>query len=389
MYVGISAGSLLAGPLAAGIPPEEMLKSLYGRSRRISRLRVRDFYHPNLSETVSKLWSFGRDAVGFYPAITSGLADYLKHNYKEIWARIGDYARHPDLENLERILRPMIRSVGQKTNLPNAGTYIPGGLFDNQPLERYIRENLERNRLPNNFRLLRHFRRRDLYISATSLDTADEVVFGPDARCDITIAEAVMASSAVPLFYRPARIRGEDFLDGAVRTTANVTFAAAKGADLIICYNPFRPFRHSEMHKLLPQFHNLGDLGVFTILSQAIRTMLHSRLMLSIESLARDPDFKGDLILIEPLEEDAEFFSINPLAFWRRAESAQHGFATAKKLFEENHRELTAVFERYGIRLDLRTLRMSGEKLSEARLNEQETLNLLEQPSIPRRLHMR
>ena len=39
----------------------------------------------------------------------------------------------------------------------------------------------------------------------------------------------------------PARINGVDYVDGGVRHTANIDVAIEQGADLIICYNPFRP----------------------------------------------------------------------------------------------------------------------------------------------------
>ena len=68
------------------------------------------------------------------------------------------------------------------------------------------------------------------------------MVFGADETNDVTISEAVQASTALPIFYRPARIDGVDYVDGGVRHTANIDVAIEKGADLVICYNPFRPF---------------------------------------------------------------------------------------------------------------------------------------------------
>ena len=386
MYVGMSAGALLSGPLSAGMPPEEILKSLHGRSRKLTRLSFLDFYYPNWRGATAKLRKLAHDALSFYPGVSRGVFDYFRKNYKQVLGQLQDYASDPGLEALEEILRPIMRAAGDSTDLPNLSTYIPGGVFDSSHLERYVRLNLERNRLPNSFRLLRHVRRRDLYIGATSLDSAAEVVFGPDERCDLTISEAVQASCSVPVFYRPARIHGEDFLDANVVKTANVTLAAAKGADLIICYNPFRPFHHTESRQLIPGFKHMGDLGVLAVINQTVRTLLHSRLSIGIEAIRHDPSFRGDLILIEPLESDAEFFTMNPIAFWRLAAASERGFATASQIFSENHRELKDVFQRYGIDVDLNALQQSGERLSEARFDDRQVLDLLEQPSIPRRV---
>src|SRR3990167_7010269 len=47
IYVGISAGGLLAVPLAGGIPPEEILKSLDGTSEFFTQLSPLEIYYPN------------------------------------------------------------------------------------------------------------------------------------------------------------------------------------------------------------------------------------------------------------------------------------------------------------------------------------------------------
>src|SRR5690349_15467671 len=49
-YVGLSAGAVLAAPLAAGVTPAEMLKSLAGESMQFSQLRGSDFYSFNLQD---------------------------------------------------------------------------------------------------------------------------------------------------------------------------------------------------------------------------------------------------------------------------------------------------------------------------------------------------
>src|SRR5271169_3689169 len=49
-YVGLSAGAVLAAPLAAGVSPAEMLKSLEGKSEHFSRFGPADVYMPNLRD---------------------------------------------------------------------------------------------------------------------------------------------------------------------------------------------------------------------------------------------------------------------------------------------------------------------------------------------------
>ena len=109
--------------------------------------------------------------------------------------------------------------------------------------------------MTNDFRVLYRTRQVELYIVAMNLDTAERVVFGHDEDTSLTISEAVQASTALPGFYKPARIKGIDYVDGGVRRTANIDVAIEHGADLVICYNPFRPFsnpRHAPLRAGAP-----------------------------------------------------------------------------------------------------------------------------------------
>src|SRR6266481_10123801 len=49
IYVGLSAGAFLAAPLAGGVTPPEMLRSLEGSSEDFTELKVLDFYRLNVS----------------------------------------------------------------------------------------------------------------------------------------------------------------------------------------------------------------------------------------------------------------------------------------------------------------------------------------------------
>src|SRR5207244_1212626 len=148
IYVGLSAGAFLAAPLAGGVTPPEMLRSLDGTSEDFTYLSPLDFYNPNLAEFAHKPLEF--------------LADRLP--------------------------------------------YVPGRL-----------------------------RQVELYIVAMNLDTAERVVFGHDEDTSLTISEAVQASTALPGFYKPARLKGVDYVDGGVRRTANIDVAIEHGAELVIC----------------------------------------------------------------------------------------------------------------------------------------------------------
>ncbi len=353
LYVGLSAGAFIGSFLAGGIPPEELLKGIDGTSARIDQLKFYDFYWPAWSEWGRRAGRAARDAVTVGPRLAWSFLRYLSGNREAIRRQVAAIAGDPSYTSLERLVGPLVSEVGNDVGLPHPGRYIPAGLFDNARIERYVRRNLTRNHIPNDFRLLLRERGVALYVTATNLNTARGVVFGHDADHTASISEAVQASTAIPGFYTPARIRGEEYLDAAVRKTANASLARHKGADLIILYNPLRPFMNRNRYQLKPTVASLSDLGMGTILNQTIRTLLQTRLYLGLEKLRFDPGFSGDVIVIEPTETDAEFFSINPLAFWNRAEAAAQGYQSVRRALEQNHDEVQRILAAYGMDCDL------------------------------------
>jgi hypothetical protein len=79
--------------------------------------------------------------------------------------------------------------------------------------------------------------------------------------------------------------------------------------------------------------------------------MLHSRLKLAIQRYLTDDRFKGDIVLLEPREHDANYFAVNPMAFWKRAETVRHGFESVRDTIERNYDQLSEVFARYGLEM--------------------------------------
>jgi predicted acylesterase/phospholipase RssA len=257
--------------------------------------------------------------------------------------------------------------------VPALTNHFPSGFFDNSPLEAWMRRSLEKVGLPNDFRAFQRKRGVRLYLSACDLDTAERVIFGSDENCEVTISQAMQASTALPIFYKPARLNGIDYVDGGVRNTANIDVAIEKGADLIICYNPFRPFvnRVDEEGSDKPAYfadgRYLADRGMKVVLNQVFRTLLHSRLKLALQRYLTDDRFRGDIVLLEPREHDANFFAVNPLAFWKRAEAVQHGFESVRDTIERNFEQLSEVFSLYGLEMSRTAAATKADAIREER----------------------
>ncbi len=373
MYVGLSAGSILAIPLAAGIDPDEMVRVLEGSSERFDQLRPIDFYYPNVSEFISRPAKFAYDLATYLPGVTADFLRGLPTLSDDIGEHARKFLREPNYTSLEGLAMRIIEHTSPKRELPALSNHVPSGLFDNKPLERWMRRGLEKMGMPNDFRAFNRRRKRQLFVSACNLDTAERVIFGADENAEVTISQAMQASTALPGFFRPARINGVDYVDGGVRNTANIDVAIEKGADLIVCYNPFRPFFNEAADASMDEegsryFANgryLSDRGLKVVINQVMRTLLHSRLKLAMQRYLADDRFQGDIVLLEPREAEAEFFALNPLAFWKRADAVEHGFTSVRQTIEQNFEPLRDVFAHYGLEMSREA---AAEKADQAHL---------------------
>ena len=107
--------------------------------------------------------------------------------------------------------------------------------------------------------------------------------------------------------------------------------------------------------------------GPKVVVSPVFRRMLNSRLKLGMQRYLSDDRFRGDIVLLEPREHDANFFAINPLAFWRRSEAVQHGFESVRDTIETNFDQLSAIFSRYGLDMDRDAARRKAEAVRSER----------------------
>jgi len=368
MYVGLSAGSVLAVPLAAGIKPDEMVRVLDGTSTRFSQLRPIDFYYPNWREMLERPAKLVYDLLSFWPGVGLELARKLPRLPNTVGAAASSFLREPTYTNFETFSMRLIEQVSTEREIPSITNHIPTGLFETVGLETWLRKNLEGIRMPNDFRAFERRRKRKLYISACDLDTAERVIFGADENAEVTVSQAVQASTALPGFYKPARINGIDYVDGGVRNTANIDVAIEKGADLIVCYNPFRPFLNriddeGDGSTYFADGRYLSDRGLKTVINQVFRTLLHSRLKLGIQRYLADERFKGDIVLLEPREHDANFFGVNPLAFWKRNEAVEHGFESVRRTIEQNFDQLSEVFAGYDLPMSRSAARRKANQM--------------------------
>lgn len=385
-YVGLSAGAVLAAPLAAGVSPAEMVKSLDGKSSQFTRLRAIDFYSPNFADFVTRPAKFALDVLMYLPGTISRMARHLPELTRALEQPLANAIRRPDLNSLQALLAPLGELLAQRQQFPFLLDYVPSGLFDNSRIEGYLRHNLEAAGIPNDFRELYRTTKKELYIGSMNLDTAERVVFGHDEDTSVTVSEAVQASTALPGFYKPARINGIDYVDGGVRRTANIDVAIEHGADLVICYNPFRPFSNRVRRvEKNGRYHIEGEFmaerGLLAVVNQVFRTLLHSRLQYGLRQYQDDPNFRGDIVVIEPKETELNFFQMNALAYWERIRAAHYGYLSVNASIQQNYELIKQILESYGILMTRRQVRAGVERIREASTEEASSVLTDEIPS--------
>jgi NTE family protein len=94
---------------------------------------------------------------------------------------------------------------------------------------------------------------RDLRITAVEAETGTFTVF--DRRSGVELVPAVAASCAVPLVWPAVAIGGRHYLDGGMRSTANVDLA--RGADVVIVLAPL-PQAFSKSTSIKAQLARTG-----------------------------------------------------------------------------------------------------------------------------------
>lgn len=110
------------------------------------------------------------------------------------------------------------------------------------------RESVIRSRLP-----VRHWPDRDLRITAVDAVSGEFTVFTRDSGVDLV--SAVAASCAVPTVWPPVEVAGRTYMDGGMRSTANVD--VARGAERVVVLAPL-PRAVSKKVSIRAQLERVG-----------------------------------------------------------------------------------------------------------------------------------
>jgi predicted acylesterase/phospholipase RssA len=310
VYVGVSAGALVTACLANGISARTMSRAIISRADDLS-----------LNITPDILFA---PAFGEYARRLAKLPGAVA---RSVW----DYVRRPlDLSPLGALV--------------NLGPAVPVGIFDNEPIEQHLAKAFSADGRTNDFRKLRSI----LRVVAVDVDTAEVVAFGAEETAHVPISKAVQASTALPGLYVPVQIEGASYIDGVARRTVHSSAALEAGARLLFCINPIVPVNtEAASNKRTP---SLVDYGLPTVLSQAFRTAIHSRMQTGFRSYKHlYPE--AETILIEPTPEDVGRIFSNLFSFSNRYAVCEHAYQTTRRQLRQRADEIEPILAQHNLSL--------------------------------------
>jgi predicted acylesterase/phospholipase RssA len=322
VYVGTSAGSFVAAAVANGITPEEMMRVIVQQvPTSYPDARVNFLLKPNYSEFVTKgvLLPF----------------------------------------RVVQLVRTLLRDLGQISAVDIAvglAEALPSGLYSGEGIERYVSTILSDPDRTDDFRLLTN----ELYLSATDLDTCERIVFGAQDWDDVPISKAVSASGALPMLYKPVKVKDRELVDGGILSTTNIDIAVEAGAKFIVVVNPLVPYVN-DFQKRIPTIagsraRRVSDMGFPQIGYQTFKLLAYQRL----HEVARrwEERYPGvDIILIEPEPNDELMFQTSIMNYTSRVDIARHGFQSVTLKLAHDYQRFKRICARHGIQISATRVR--------------------------------
>ena len=309
VYVGVSAGAFIGACLANQLTPAQMCRAIISTEPGEHPFVPELFLTPTLEEVGRRTLSIPRLLL------------------EAFWA----YATQSGTKLLSESVSRLSRA-------------LPVGLLDNEPIRAYLEKIYNIKGRTDDFRLLE----RKLYVVAADLDRGRAVRFGEPGWDHVPISRAVQASTALPGLYPPVEIEGRSYVDGVLLKTLHASVALDAGAKLLLCINPIVPVDTAKaVEQGVMRRGKLVDRGLPAVVSQALRTLIHSRMNVGMS--AYEGRYDADVVLFEPPPDDYRMFFTNIFGFAERRAMCEHAYLSTLRQLRERHDELAPVFARHGV----------------------------------------
>ncbi|MFQ5602280.1 MAG: patatin-like phospholipase family protein [bacterium] len=330
IFVGTSAGAIISALIANGYQPRELFEGITQDSDTGFNFRKKNIY----------TLKWGEIFKAFVP-LFKRFFSLVKYGWKN--------RKQASLMDLFSIMQE----------------FMPPGIFSLSNLDKFVAGLCYPEGKTNDFRNLE----KELYITATDLDSGQRCVFGEENTNDVPISKAVAASAAIPVFFRPFNINGREFIDGSTSKVSHIDVALKHGARLIIVINPTVPFENDLSMVCLPTFDGecarLSQKGMGFISDQARRIETKTRFDLGFERFKNDHP-EVDFLVIQPKSSDSLLFIRSVMDFESRKIVLNYGYNSTMNFLEENFETVQAVFEKHGIKINSDRLKNKLESQQKA-----------------------
>jgi NTE family protein len=198
VIVGTSAGSVIGSYLATGWSLGDFFEYAHGRHERAEHDEA-------------------------------GQRDEVRRMFTPLWQSRGERIRRGIGSTFAVASARGYWSKAARGRVPGAALRraFPSGLYSTDESRRRLSEDL-----PDSWP------QRALYVCAADLYTGERVPFGhPDAP-PAPLADAVLASTAIPGLFPPVRIGERQYVDGGIVSASSLDLAVEAGCDAILCVAP-------------------------------------------------------------------------------------------------------------------------------------------------------
>lgn len=279
VIVGTSAGSVMGAYLAAGWTTDDFVDYAHGRHPGVAKEVTDDKGVPsvfiplyrNASERVAR-------SIGSMFAVASSRG-YIKRVTKG------------------RVPLPFLRHT------------FPAGLYSTTDTRIRLQEDLP-EKWPD----------RDLFMCAADLYTGERVPFGhPDAP-DALLADAVLASTAIPGIFPPVKIGDRQYVDGGIVSATSLDLAVEAGCEAIICIAPLG-------------YRNEGGVAEPKLWGPMLMRSLFAR---TLRREVNDARRQGvDVLVIRPWASDLAELGTNSMRNFDRGAVVDLSYESATRVLEQ------------------------------------------------------
>ncbi len=312
-YIGVSAGSSVAALLAKGVPIRKVYWGLLHGTEPALVFKRGDMYMVNR-------WAILKSVFG----VALSVPDYFLRSVQ---------MRQPPTPF------EFMHFIEER---------LPPGLFALDHFQRFFQRLLESFGKTDTFADLT----RELYIPATDLDLGTRRVFSKADADKVPISHAVAASSAIPLFFRPFRLEGRDFIDGSTGRVAHIDIAIKNGASTVLVINPLLNISNDQASVCIPRRDGkcarIAEKGMSFIQDQASRIETRVRLDGEIRrAQAEDPHVK--IYRIEPSTSEVMMFLHPTMSYAEREQILRYGYTSMTSILKRRRSVIEELMQFHGL----------------------------------------